>query len=133
MVGFVYESGGWECSFDARYSFQSAVDVTPDSYSFGERIPYVSKHSVVLDASVAWKGFELSPRWILRSGRYDSSGELPDWNTLDLTLSRKFALPALTDLTVYVSGRNLSDCRYELVTGYPMPGRSFIAGIALSF
>ncbi|MBQ8482669.1 MAG: TonB-dependent receptor [Bacteroidales bacterium] len=133
VVGFVYESGGWECSFDARYSFQSSIDVTPDSYSFGERIPYVSKHSVVLDASVAWKGFELNPRWILRSGRYDSAGELPDWNTLDITLSKNFVLPATSDLTVFVSGRNIFDCRYELITGYPMPGRNILAGLTYSF
>lgn len=133
LAGTAYGSGDWQCSFDARYSFQSAVDRTPDSYSFGRQIPYVSRHSVVLDASVVWKGFELSPRWILRSGRYDGAGELPDWDTLDLTLSKKFALPATSDLTVYVSGRNLLDCRYELVGGYPMPGRNVVAGVTFSF
>ena len=93
----------------------------------------MSKHSVVLDASVAWKGFELNPRWILRSGRYDSAGELPDWNTLDITLSKNFVLPATSDLTVFVSGRNIFDCRYELVSGYPMPGRNILAGLTYSF
>lgn len=133
LFGTAYGSGDWGCSFDARYSFQSALDRTSDSYSFGQQIPYVSRHSVVLDASLSWKGYELNPRWHLRAGRNDSTGELPDWNTLDVNLAKHFTLPKGFGLDVTLSARNLLDCRYELVSGYPMPGRSFIAGLAFTF
>jgi outer membrane cobalamin receptor len=82
---------------------------------------------------VSWKGYEANPRWILKSGRNDSIGNLADWNTLDLTLSKTFRIKGPLSLGINVSAKNLLDCRYELVSGYPMPGRSFIACIELKF
>ena len=133
VAGTVWQSRDWLCSFDARYSYQSAVDRTSGSYTFGQQIPYVAKHSVVLDARAAWKGFELNPRWIMRSGRTDGAGPMSGWNTLDLTLGKSFSLPSSFSLAVKVSGRNIFDCRYELSGGYPMPGRSIMAGLEFRF
>lgn len=133
LAGLSLQSGRWLCAFDARYSFQSAVDRTPDSYAFGQQIPYIARHSAVMDAKVSWNGLELNPRWILRSGRTDSMGALADWNTLDLTLRKSFSLPSFCTLSLAVSGRNLLDNRYELSSGYPMPGRSFLATLEFTF
>ena len=36
-------------------------------------------------------------------------------------------------LTLNVTGRNLLDCRYEMVRDYPMPGRSVLGGFTVKF
>ncbi len=133
LAGAVFGEGGWKCSLDIRYSFQSAVDMTPGSPSYGLQIPYTSRHSAMLDAGISWKGLELNPRWVVKSGRTDSSGAVSDWNTFDMTLSKAFRFNGSCSLSVNFSMRNLFDCRYELVSGYPMPGRSFLGGIGFSF
>jgi outer membrane cobalamin receptor len=80
----------------------------------------------------SWKGYELNPRWVLKSGRNDAAGNLADWNTLDLTLSKTFTLTGQLSIGLNLTAKNLLDCRYELVSGYPMPGRSFIVGITIT-
>ena len=125
--------GDWKGEMDLRYSYQSAVDRTPDSYSYGQQIPYIAKHTVTASVKASWKGYELNPRWVLKSGRNDATGNLADWNTLDLTLSKTFKLRGPLSLGINIAARNMLDCRYELVSGYPMPGRSFIGGVEMKF
>ena len=133
VVGTDYHYDGWLFSFDAKYTWQSAVDITQDSYSYGSAVPYIAKHTVVLSGLLSWKGWSLSPLWQLRAGRSDGYGELPDWNTLDLSLGKSFSLGKGGMLALKVTARNLFDDRYEVVSGYPMPGRSFMAGVEYKF
>ena len=130
--GFVHE-GEWTYSLDATYSFQSAVDRTADSYSYGKQIPYTARHTFVLAGNVLWKGWSMNPVWHARMGRTDGYGELPDWNTFDLTFAKSFDVRKFGALVLNIAVRNAFDCRYETVSGYPMPGRSFIGGIRLKF
>jgi outer membrane cobalamin receptor len=133
VTGADFTYGEWKGEMDLRYSYQSAVDRTPDSYSYGQQIPYIAKHTVTASVKVSWKGYELNPRWVLKSGRNDATGNLADWNTLDLTLSKTFKLRGPLSLGINIAAKNLLDCRYELVSGYPMPGRSFIGGVEVKF
>ena len=133
IFGISYVAGDLKVSFDARYSYQSAVDVTPDSYSFGQQIPYVARHTVVLNAMAAWRGWTVAPVWQMRAGRMDGYGELPDWNTLDLNMSKAFSLPRTGPVALKLTVKNIFDCRYETVSGYPMPGRSVMGGIEYVF
>ena len=133
VTGADFTYGDWKGEMDLRYSYQSAVDRTPDSYSYGQQIPYIAKHTVTASVKASWKGYELNPRWVLKSGRNDATGNLADWNTLDLNLSKTFKLRGPLSLGINIAARNMLDCRYELVSGYPMPGRSFIVGITIAF
>ena len=133
VTGTDYIGAAWNISADLRYSRQSAIDTTPDSYSFGQQIPYLAKHTVTADFTASWNGFILNPRWILKTGRTDGAGELADWNTLDLTISKKIAVKTLGQIKINLSTKNLMNCRYELVSGYPMPGRSFMIGLGIDF
>ena len=132
-AGFVWHTGDWRCAFDAKYTLLSAVDKTSDSYTYGQQIPYIAKHTLLLNAVASWKGWALTPVWQFRSGRTDGSGMLDDWNTLDLTFSKELKLPKTGPLSFKFSVRNLMDCRYEVSSGYPMPGRSFIGGFEYKF
>lgn len=120
-----FSEGEWNARFSAKYSFQNAVDITPDSYSYGEQLPYIARHSVTLDASAGCKGWLLDALWNWRGGRRASAGEMPDWNTLNLSLGKDFALGRGTVLGLKAVAQNVFDCRYELSAGYPMPGRAF--------
>ena len=133
VTGADFTYGEWKGEMDLRYSYQSAVDRTPDSYSYGQQIPYIAQHTITASVKASWKGYELNPRWVLKSGRNDASGNLADWNTLDLTLSKTFKLRGPLSLGINIAAKNLLDCRYELVSGYPMPGRSFIGGVEMKF
>lgn len=132
VLGFAHE-GEWDYSLDARYSYQSAVDKTPDSYTYGQQIPYIARNAVVLTGTLGWKGWGLNPVWHMRAGRTDGTGELPDWNTLDITLTKSFNIRKAGILSLKFSARNLTDCRYETVSGYPMPGTNFIGGVEFNF
>ena len=58
---------------------------------------------------------------------------MPDWNTLDLSLAKSFSLKGGSKIGFLLTLRNAFDCRYEIVSGYPTEGRSFIAGLTYSF
>ncbi len=128
-----YGGDGYEAGLSARYSFQDALDKTPDSYSYGEQIPYVARHSVSLGADASYRGWSLHLNWASRSGRRDASGALPAWNTLELSAQKSFSIKGLGELALSLGAKNLTDCRYEAVRGYPMPGRSIVGGVEFRF
>lgn len=133
MSGFDFVSGDWKAGFMAKYGWQKALDKTPDSYTFDEQIPYVARHTLVLTADASWKGWGLGAVFNFRDGRRDGSGEMPAWNTLDLTAGKEFKLGAGLALGIKFMARNLLDCRYDIIRDYPMPGRSFMGGIEFKF
>ena len=128
-----YDDGVLKAGFAARYSYQNAIDRTPDSYTYNQQLPYISKHTVCLGADASCKGWSAALNWNWRGGRYDSAGKMPDYNTLDLTAGKEFNLPGDMILGLKLIARNLTDCRYELTGGYPMPGRSFYGEIDFKF
>ena len=111
----------------------SAVDMTSGQYTYGQQIPYVAKHTVTADLKASWKGYLLNPRWVMKSGRTDGNGSLADWNNWDMSLSKRFMFKKVCSFSITLAAKNLLDARYELVSGYPMPGRSLIAGLELDF
>ena len=132
-AGFRYSSRGWAFDAKGQYTFQSAEDRTSGSDSFGHQIPYIARHVAMLRLGLSWKGWSLNPSWQWRGGRTDGYGDLPAWNTIDVECSKNISLKKAGSLTLKVAARNLADCRYETVSGYPMPGRNFIGGIEYSF
>ena len=57
----------------------------------------------------------------------------PDWHTLDIILSKVFNIKRMGEFRINLSLKNIYDNRYEIVGGYPMPGRNMTAGIELKF
>ena len=133
QAGFDYAAGPFMASAELRYGWQQALDKTPDSLDYGTQIPYAARHTLTAQGSAGLGGWTLSASWQLRAGRRDALGPMPDWNALDLCFSKRFSLPGATALGVQLAVRNLLDCRYEILSGYPLPGRRFQAGIHYSF
>lgn len=128
-----FVSGSWKGGVSARYGWQKALDKTPDSANLDKQIPYVARHTVVLAGDIDWKGLSLNAVFNLRAGRLDGTGEMPNWNTLDLTLGKSFCLGKAGEIGIKASAYNLFNNRYEVIRDYPMPGRSFMAGVEYKF
>ena len=129
-----FSSNGWDGSISAEYTLVDAKDKTPDSVSYGKQIPYIARHSLTATGSIGWKGWKLDAVWNMREGRSGSYGDLPGWNTLDISFSKSFRLGRKEDgrsMNISLRADNLTDMRYELSAGYPMPGRSLMAGISI--
>lgn len=131
--GFVYHTEKLHCTFDSKYSFQSATDRTPGSISYGSHIPYIAVHSVTICGLLKWKSLTINPIWNMRSGVKDAYGKEINWNTTDITLGKSFNLKKAGSFMLKFSAKNIFDYRYELTGGYPMPGRNFIGGIEFVF
>lgn len=132
-AGFGFKNKDWAYNFDAKYCLLSATDRTQDSSSLGEQIPFVAKHTIVLSNELSWKGWMLDADWQMRSGRTDNSGPISDWDTLNIALVKTLSFEDIGDLQLKLSGLNITDNRYEVVAGYPMQGRSVMAGLGFKF
>lgn len=130
-TGFDFVSGFWEASFTGRYTFQDGKSLSEGSDP--APVPYLSRHSVCLSAEGAFRDWRLAAVWNLRAGRHDSYGEMPDWNTLDLTFSKTIGFRSCGPLALAITCRNVAGTHYELVSGYPFPARSFLATLSFRF
>ena len=132
-TGASFKKGDWTGSLSATYTWQNAKDRTPDSSSFNEQLPFISKHSLTVALNGSFKGFSLDFLWNLRCGRRDSYSGIPDYNTLDISAGKNFRFGKGHSLGLKFLARNIADTRYELSSGYPMPGRSFYGSIEYYF
>ena len=129
-----YANGPHSAGLSVRYAWQSALDKTPDSATFDQQIPYVARHTVVFAADLAKTDcFRLDALFNWRGGRFDASGEMPNWHTIDISLVRYFKLRKIGRLGLSAAVKDLTNLHYELVRDYPMPARSFQVGIELKF
>ena len=132
-TGAGFKKGDWNGSLSVAYTWQNAKDKTPGSTSFNEQIPYISRHSLATTLNSSFKGWSLDLLWSLRCGRRDSYGAMPDYNTLDITAGKDFQFRNGRSLGVKFLARNIINARYELSSGYPMPGRAFYGSIDFNF
>ncbi len=128
LCGVVFTKDKWMVASDVRYSYISSVDMLT-----GAPVPFTAEHVVSVNADVDYAGWSLDALWQMRAGRSDGYGDLPAWNTLDAALSKNFSLGKSHVLGFKIMVKNIIDCRYEAVSGYPMPGRSFMGGIDYKF
>lgn len=120
-------------SAEVKYSYVNAVDRTQDSPEYGKHLPYVAGHSLMCSADASLQGWGAGVIWQLRGGRYDSYGSLPEWDTLDVMAGKSFDIGKAGIITLKLAARNILNERYELSSGYPMPGASVTAGLEYRF
>ena len=134
-AGAQFDHEYWHAGLTCGYVFQDASDRTPDSMTYGYQIPYVARHTSNIKADAAYKGWRITLTWNSRNSLRDNTGEIPDWNTLDIMTDKEFTLSRKQGIRAkaFVMLNNVTDCRYELSGGYPMPGINWKAGIGISF
>ena len=110
----------------ANYTYEHAIDVTnPAEVCYRHQIPYIPRHSAGITAGLERGCFSLDYAFIYTGDRYDQKANIPEnfvpaWYTSDLMLS--FRKP---HYEVSVAVNNLFDQAYEVVKGYPFPGRHY--------
>lgn len=121
-------------NFDVAYTRQIALDLSNNSLTYKNQVPYIPQEVLFLTSTVKYKqiisgiSFQYSSyRYSLFANTYASI--LPRFMLLDMFLSYKFEF-AGADWVLSLNGDNLTDEKYELVKKYPMPGRSFRARLS---
>lgn len=117
----------------ARYSFQDSRIKTKGSPDFGNAAPFTARHTFVLSGKAVYKGWGFEGIWNMREGRTDSSGALSGWNTLDFIAYKKVNIKNICDITLSIDAKNITDFRYDISRGYPMPGWALFGSFAISF
>ncbi|MCC8153393.1 MAG: TonB-dependent receptor [Tannerellaceae bacterium] len=123
---------------DASYSWQEAVDRTEkDSKIYGHQIPYTPVHSG--NVSVSIENPLLNITWGLTAvGERYSLAQNIEVNRMDkyieqqIAVNRSFQLKKVT-LRLQAEVLNLGNITYDVIRYYPMPGRSFRAGIKVFY
>lgn len=133
--------GRVEAGGGAVYALTDARDRSRrGSTAYDRQLRYVPRHQLKLFASAALGlpknarlGLDLGGRLLgARPVRADGSLALPASFTLDGQLRLTVPLERLT-ATLALAAENLTDARYELVRGYPMPPRHGRLKIHLTF
>ena len=132
----------WQVSLDANYTLQDARNRTDASSPYyGQQIAYTPLHSG--GASVAlmtpWvnlsiHGTAMSERW--STNEHLSQTHMPAFYEMGLTAWHDFRLQLRRHplvLTLRGDLKNLTDQQYEIVHGYPMPGRSGLLSLTVRY
>lgn len=104
------------CGISARYTFQRARDYSdPDRDTYKGQIPYIPLHSGSANVYASFLGWRLDITCFMSGERYTTSVNLPayrlpPWQTLDLSLAKKFSFGSkkLKDVSDTVYGRQYS-------------------------
>lgn len=125
--------------FSANYSLTHCEDRTEaSSASYGKQLAYTPLHSG--GASLAWENMWLSAaaRVTFSSERWCSTGHvagtrLEAWQEWGFTLWHDFLMKKGMRIEVRADLINAFDRQYEVIGRYPMPGRSWKAGVSAFF
>ena len=118
------------------YTFQKAIDITPDGTTYGNQIPYAPIHCGTLTASARWRYLQLNYSFIYTGERYSQKANIPvnyvqPWYTHDLALSwegEAFKIPVRAGVEV----NNLLNQYYDVILNFPIPGRNYRINLSIN-
>ncbi len=120
-----------------NYTFQEAIDITPNGTTYGNQIPYTPRHSGTLTSSISWEDWQMNYSFMYTGERYSQKANIPvnfvqPWYTSDLALTwdGKFKK---TPIKIGMEVNNLFNQYYDVVLNFPMPGRNYRFNISLNF
>lgn len=119
------------------YSWQHAIDITDkNDKNYRDQIPYTPKHSGTFSLSIENPWVNVSYLLSAVGDRYASPQNI-EKNRIDsyaeqtISLNRQFAFSNCS-LRLQFEVLNIGNINYDVIKYYPMPGRSFRAGIVLT-
>lgn len=121
----------------ARYSYQKAQDVTDKkSKLYKSQIPYTPLHSGSGSAVIKYKNWAANVTAILSGKRYFLEYNIPDneiesYAELSASISRNFNIKD-ADFSLKLSCINFTNCQYDVIKYYPMPGRQYQLNLSLT-
>jgi vitamin B12 transporter len=121
------------------YTYQKATDVTKGAGASPKQgqIPYVPKHSGSAILGIDVSRLHLNYSFVYTGERFNAKDNIPanyvqPWYTHDVSASW---VQAYQSCQLKLSGEinNLLDQNYDVVMGYPMPGRSYRFTLSISY
>lgn len=124
-------------AFGLNYTYQKALDVTPNSANYGDLIPYTPQHTGSAALSLAINNYTFNYNYMYTGNRYSlrpnfRENYMQPWYTHDVSGSRTLAAGKLT-YKVQAEISNLLNLQYDVVRNYPMPGRSYRMNFTMNF
>ncbi len=121
-------------SLDANYTWQHAVDRTDEtSKIYGHQIPYTPEHAGTISlavenpwVNVAWSLNATGKRYALQQNKPEN--KIDGYVEQQISCNREFHFRHCS-LRVQAEVLNLTNATYDVIRYYPMPGRSFRAGV----
>ena len=121
------------------HSYQRALNVTDPTnrFTFGHQIPYTPRVSGAVRAGIETRWVNIFYSLVWSGHRYVlpqnyTANRLEGYRDHSISLSRNFNL-SFGQLSANLELLNLTDENYQVVRGFPMPGRSFRISTGLSF
>lgn len=112
----VYNGKNITAAIQARHTFHA-----------GTVIPYQPDNKSSLHGSLSFRGWTFQTAWRWNSSSEDSyQAIIKPWNTVDASISKEWK-----SLTFCISGQNIFNRRYEIISGYPMPSACMSGGIRI--
>lgn len=127
-----------ELILSGNYSYQYAVNVSdPESKTYKHQIPYTPRHSG--NVNLSWINRWVNVGYLLTmvGDRYALPQNI-EANRIDgyaehtVSFNRTFEFWGI-DLRLQVEVINLTDCMYDVIQYYPMPGRNYRLTIQIKF
>lgn len=121
----------------ARYSYQKAQDVTDNkSKLYNSQIPYTPLHSGSGSVAIKYNDWAANVTAILSGKRYFLEYNIPDneienYAEFSASISRNFNIKDV-DFSLKFSCINFTNCQYDVIKYYPMPGRQFQLNLSLT-
>ncbi len=122
-------------SFTAGYTYLQPLDKNNHQTTHNKIIPYRPQHSFKSSIQFGYKNFTSKIDYRFVSKRYvtiANTVSLPSYQVIDLTLLQKIDFEKLKTTLIF-SVNNLANEHYEIIRGYPIPGREFRIGIKLNY
>ncbi len=126
-----------ELSIAANYTYQTVLDITPQSLTFGNQIAYTPFENAAMILSASWKKLALTWMWSFVGYRYQlgeniMANLLLPYALSDLTLRFEETLWGV-NITVKFDLNNVFDEHYQVIRSFPMPGRNFRLSFSLLY
>ena len=112
-----------------NYTYQKALDVTPEAYNYHHQIPYIPLHSGSFTASVDADHYGANYSFIYTGERYNQKANIPanyvePWYTHDISGWYSFKVYNYP-FTIRAEVNNLLNQYYDVILNFPMPGRNY--------
>lgn len=132
-----YVMNDWQVSWTNGYAWMKVIDKTPDSETYGNQLPYVSRHSwnTVLRMGKAKQGWSLVYRHGTTTRRFtlsDNSMALPMYDIGSVSVNYDLIIKNKFNMRFDLNINNLWNEDYEITQGYRMPLRYVELGFSVS-
>lgn len=120
-----------------NYTYQKAIDKTPNGTTYNQLVPYSPKHSGAFFASVSRNKFSFNYNALYTGERYSLRSNImenlmPEWLVQNVSASYHTQI-GKGIYRISAELNNFADRNYQIIRSYPMPGMHYRIGLQVTF